>query len=97
MINKLLLVRKFNASSDFLSRNNLIPFCSQEPLKISPIAWCEEEGITHYGYILQGMKVEDFNRLLELVKTNDYLCVLPYEGNPLKSLHSVGLRINESA
>jgi hypothetical protein len=97
MINKLLLVRKANSKSNLLEEAGVSQFLKGDPLKVSPLAWHEEAGISHYGHILANLKLDDLNKLLEWALATEGTTVLDYDNDTVATLKLVGLRVNEAA
>ena len=44
----------------------LAPFITAGPLPVSPLAWREEDGVSHRGYVLEGLKLKELKVLQEL-------------------------------
>lgn len=96
MIQKLLLVRKNNSRSDLLKSAGVDAFAG-EPLNVSPKAWRDEDGLSHYGFALKDLPLKEFESLEDFCDVNDGLTLLDHEGDVNATLASVGLRINKSA
>lgn len=70
-----------------------------KPLLISPKAWREEEGLSHHGYILDGLKLKQL-AMLETDETPELTPLELKDTSPATidaALLSVGLRINSLA
>lgn len=97
---KILLVRKINANADLLDKAGMTGFLKGQPLKVSPIAWEPEHGISHYGYVLDGMKLDDLVKLSDFVGTNEGMSLIGVRKDQETiedSLRSCGLRENPIA
>lgn len=99
MIKKLVLVRIKQSRSDLMD-----PWKSQlvgQPLNISPAGWNEEAGLTHYGFVLEGLKLAMVGELEKFAGQNNLTVLsLGTEKKPVEleeALASVGLRINTLA
>ena len=62
---KLLLVRRLNVTADLIEKNGLAPFSKGKPIPVSPQAWNEEAGLSHWAYVLEGMKLKDLEMLTQ--------------------------------
>ena len=65
-IKKIVLVRKNDMRSDFLSTSPFGQFVVGQPLPLSPFdqkGWPHENGLSHYGFVLSGMKLRDLEQL----------------------------------
>lgn len=100
MIQKLLLVRVANSTSDLLDRAGVKSFAGA-PLNVSPISkaagWHDEAGLSHYAFELKDLKLKDWQALDKFVQANDGLSVHDHEGDVGKTLAGLGLRINAAA
>lgn len=98
MIRKLLLVRVADSRSDLLESAGLKPFAGS-PLNVSPAAWPDEAGLSHYGFELNGLKLGDWQALQKWANAHGTVAVLDHpEGATVDdTLNGVGLRINSSA
>jgi hypothetical protein len=72
-------------------------FAAGKPLNVSPVAWHDEHGLSHYGYVLADMTLQAFQALDKHCEGAKGLTLLEHDGDVAKTLGSVGLRINESA
>lgn len=101
MINKLLLIRTQDIDSSLTERSGAATFVKGEPIPISPKAWNEEAGLSHYGFVLEGMKLKNLKELETWIKDNGSEGVQLHEYSPDtgvdKALASIGLKINKSA
>ena len=97
MISKLLLIRKANSRSTILDEANAKPFVKGDVLNISPQAWHEEEGVSHYGFVLSGMKLDDLHSLQQWVGEQTGITILDHTDDVTNTLASVGLRVNQAA
>lgn len=67
-VTKLLIIRKKYVTPTLLEESGLKQFCKTDPLKIYPLYdWQPENGITHYGYLLEGLKLDDLEKLKKFV------------------------------
>lgn len=98
-LNRLVLVRKANSRSTLIDESGLKGNMSGDPLNISPLSWDEEDGLSHYGYILNGLKLGDIEDLLKWAVNKEGVTVHPIEEGVSvdETLGSVGLRINTLA
>lgn len=70
-----------------------------KPLLVSPCAWREEDGLSHHGYILDGLKLKQL-ALLDGDETPPLTVIEIKDASPASidaGLLSVGLRINSLA
>jgi len=100
MIRKLVIVRKKHVRPDVLGE--LATFVAGEPLKVSPVAWGDEAGLSHWGYVLDGMKLADWQALQAWDAKVGFATVLSLgdSKHPVtveEALASVGLCVNQSA
>src|SRR5687767_8583067 len=100
MIRKLVIVRVKRVHPDVLG--DLEQFVVGEPLKVSPVAWGDEAGLSHWGYVLEGMKLADLEALRAWDQAFGYSTVLSLgdkkkEVTVEEALASVGLQINPEA
>lgn len=101
VIRKLLLIRKADMKADFLDVTGLKPFLTGEPLNVSPAAWDDELGLSHYGFRLEGFKLKDLeelNKLMDRLPGGTLLSVGETDGEVDDHdtvLATCGLRINE--
>lgn len=96
MINKLLLVRVKFSRADLVDSAGVKSFAG-EPLNISPLAWNDEAGLSHYGWELKDLKLKDFQALEKWAGATEGVSVIEHTGDVTESLAAVGLRINKSA
>jgi hypothetical protein len=102
MLTKLLLVRKGSVKSTLLSRMGADKFSEGDPIPVSPRTWSDENGLSHYGYLLQKMSNQDIKGIEKWIRENDPDAMRLYDydteaDNPLETaLGNVGLRVNES-
>lgn len=97
MIQKLLLIRKNNSRSSIIEEAGLQAFVKGEVLKIAPQAWHEEAGISHYGFVLSGLKLDDLAKLQEWIGEQTGIILLDHSSDITTTLASVGLQINQAA
>ena len=99
MISKLLLVRQSEIDSTLVERAGCSAFVVGDPLKISPISWGDEDGLSHYGFVLQKMKLDDLKELEKWIAKNgsEGVSLHEFDESVDKSIANVGLRINKSA
>jgi hypothetical protein len=99
MINKLLIVRTANSRSSLIEEAGLAPFLKGQVINISPKDWEDESGLSHYGYVLNGLKLKDLDALTLWVGQADGVTLLPLnlDSDYVAALQAAGLRINESA
>ncbi len=77
-ISKIILVRKVDIQPDLFKEAPFASFINGEPLPLQPTdpAWADEAGYTHYAYSVAGMKLKDYEKLMEYYhdpKTNPML------------------------
>jgi hypothetical protein len=100
MINKLLLVRTPDVDSTLTERAGISGFIKGSPVAIRPSAksWSDEQ-ISHWGFILEGMKVSDLQKLLKWVaeEGEEGVTLHDYDGDLTKALANVGLQVNKAA
>jgi hypothetical protein len=97
MITKLLLVRKPNAKSSLLSDLGVSSFVVGNPISICPIAWGEEARVSHFGYQLDKLKIDDLDKLEQQLDLADGVTLHPFDETIENSLSQIGLRINDAA
>lgn len=111
MIRKLLLIRIAKARADLLAESGFAHFVKGEPLNVSPAAWDEQSGLSHYGYVLEGLKLKDLDNLRKWLDKNTEATLLEviqevgknrlpddFEGDTVDyALSQVGLKINSLA
>jgi hypothetical protein len=96
MIHKLLLVRVGDMRSDLVDQAGVRAFAGS-PLNVSPLAWSDEAGLSHYGFELKDLKLKDVESLRKWANGQNGVTLLDHEGDVAATLATVGLRINESA
>ena len=99
MITKLLLIRKKMMTSTLIAESGLQPLVVGEPLNVSPLAWAEESGLSHFAFkvefkfkqlaLVAGFADSVDARLLHLSEKDEI--------DEEKALAAVGLRIHPSA
>lgn len=94
---KLLIIRKAKMRSDALATAGLSQFVEGEPLAVSPLAWQPEDGLSHWGFVLGGMKLADLEAVKAFEQANAASTLLDLPEDPETSLASVGLRIHPAA
>lgn len=103
-VKRLLYAPQSMVTPDFLDRIGFKAFCKTDPVAVSPIAWREEDGVTGYGYLLEGLMLDDLETLNVLDNTTK-ISVLSFdkikdsnkklvEPSVEKVLSSIGMRIN---
>lgn len=100
MIKKLVIARKKQVTPEALG--DLASFVEGESVPISPVAWGEESGLSHWGWVLSGLKLKDLEALSKWEQTVGFATVLSLgdEKKPIttdEALASVGLRVNTLA
>ena len=103
MIKKLLLVRVPKITSTRLVEAELTRYISNydTPLNISPVAWDEEAGLSHYGWLME-LKLKELELVNARLHSNPDvtlldLVVVKKERSVDDTLKTVGLRIHPSA
>jgi len=95
---KILLVRKANTNADLLDQGGLTGFLKGQPLKVSPVAWNPEFGLSHYGYVLDGMKLDDLHKLAVFVDGCEGASIVNVTNEDIAgALESRGLHVNPLA
>lgn len=98
MIKKLLLVRKANSKSTLLEEAGVAAFAKGKPLQVSPLKWREEDGISHFGYVLNDVKLKELTSLNDYIAANEGLTAVDLiDNNVDKTLENYGLRQNKAA
>lgn len=103
-VKRLLYVPKSMVTPDFLDRFGFKSFCKTDPVAVSPLAWKEEAGVTGYGYLLEGLMLDDLETL-NVLDNSTKISVLSFdkikdsvgkltEPSLEKVLSSIGMRIN---
>jgi hypothetical protein len=69
-ISKIILVRKADIQPDLFKDAPFASFINGQPLPLQPTdpAWADEAGYTHYAYSVVGMKLKDYEKLMEYYK-----------------------------
>ncbi len=97
-INKLLLVRVKYVRSNLLSDLGFAGRIDGEPIPVSPLAWRDEAGLSHWGFLLLGLSLKEYKQLKEWEKQAGFATVLELTAGDVDSaLAGVGLRVNQSA
>lgn len=107
-LKKLLLIRKKDVRANLLDQSGFAQFSKGKPIPVTPKTWNDEQGISHYGYVLEGLMLKDLEALKKWELANNTSTVLSYdkvveedrksrEQTLEEVLDSVGLRINELA
>jgi hypothetical protein len=99
MIRKLLIVRKAKMKADLIDNSGLKPFIKGKHLPVSPRAWLEEAGLSHYGFVLE-LKLKDYQAVVKWCNSlpqSSYVTLLDMNEDPETSLKSVGLIVHPSA
>lgn len=106
MLNKLIIYRQSKVKSDTMSGSELASYVVGDVLNISPAAWADEAGLSHYGWVVEGLKLKHVKLLDDFIAVHSHATVLDlYEYRKGKkvdrsvedTLKTVGLRINELA
>lgn len=96
-IRKLLIVRVKYMRSGLLTEAGFAPRVQGQPLPVSPLAWKDEAGLSHWGFVLEGLTLKEFQALQAWDRAVGFATVLPLDEDPETALAKVGLRINEAA
>lgn len=113
MIRKLLLIRLKHVSPEFLKGEGFKPVLQfikdQAGIPVSPEAWADEQGLSHYAFKLENMKLKDYEAVKKWYKdpATPEVLLHDYEDNlkakPVKyesdddALKRIGLKINKAA
>ncbi len=106
MLTKLLIYRKNKIKSDTISGSDLASFVTGDVLNISPRTWDDAHGLSHYGFVLEGINLKKLEVLTQFEKDHPNCTILdmyvmedkkPKARSILETLATVGLRINELA
>lgn len=107
VIRRLLLVRVPKITAEYISDSPAGPFVTGDPLTVSPFAWDDELGLSHYGFLLEGMNLEQLRDIEAWVQRESHPTLLerskPVDKKNNKEipveevLNTVGLCINELA
>lgn len=92
MIRKLLIIRKAKMRSTLLEEAEIKYVGS--PINVSPSSWREEDGLSHYGYVLE-LKLKEFQRIKAWLP--EYATLLDLPEDPETALATVGLRVHPDA
>lgn len=77
MIRKLLLIRIAKSRADFLDElGDVAQYFKGDPISISPIAWAEAAGLSHYGYLFEGIKLKSLAELTNWLDHNNEATLL---------------------
>ena len=107
MLSKLIIYRQAKIKSDTMASSSLAALISGEVLEISPSAWAMEAGLSHYGFILGGLKLKQLDLLKQFEQEHPDATVLDLytygKDNKIvprsveDTLKTIGLRINTLA
>lgn len=78
-VKRLLLVLKKYVRPDLLSKAGFESFCKTDPIPVSPVAWDMEAGVSHYGYLLEGLKLKDIEVLDKWIAKHGKSSALRFE------------------
>ena len=79
-VKRLLLVRKKDTRPNIIEASGLSTFHKTQPLPLMPMySWPEEAGISHWGYILEGLMLEDLETLSKWNEMNPKYTLLPFD------------------
>lgn len=63
-VKRLLLVRMKHVRADFLEKNGIAQYVKEKPIPVFPLySWKPQHGLSHYGYILEGLLLKDIQFL----------------------------------
>lgn len=97
MISKLLLIRKKDIKSDLLDKSGFKGFLKGKPVAVQPQVWGEEDGISHYAFLLEGLKLKDWTALktwnADPKSVEALILDVPKDGDVTMALASVDLKI----
>ena len=109
-VKRLLLVIKKLVKAELIDEYGFTSFVTGKPIPITPLAWEPESGLSHYGYVLDGLKLKDLDKLEQFQKgytgvtVHEFYKTLDKLGKSTKTLETVeqtlarvGLGINELA
>lgn len=100
MINKLFLSRVKKTNVDTYKELGIDTLIVGNPISVSPIAWREEDGLSHYGVVLN-MKFKQFKQVESVIRECDTLLDLEMDKGTKTpdidaTLKKVGLRVHPS-
>jgi len=79
-VKRLLLVRKKDTRPNLIEASGLSTFHKTQPLPLMPLyGWPEEAGISHWGYILEGLMLDDLETLAKWNEMNPKYTLLPFD------------------
>lgn len=79
-VKRLLLILKKYVQPDTIAESGLAPFLKSEPLPIYPLyGWREEDGLSHYGFILEDLYLEDLELLTKFVEEYGHCSVFTFD------------------
>jgi hypothetical protein len=96
MIQKLLLVRLIDSRPDLLDQAG-VKAIAGDPIPVSPVAWNDESGLSHWGFEVIGLSLKQWQDFEKWAEVHGGVTILAHDGDVKKTLATVGLRINESA
>lgn len=105
MINKLFLVRTADIDSSLTDRAGVQAFLKGKPIPISPLTWREEDGLSHWGFILGDIRplkvLKDLEAWVQRNASNpESPGITLHDYDPEKgvedTLSGLGLRVNEA-
>lgn len=88
-IKRLLLIRKKDVRANLMEQFGFTKFIKQEPIPVMPLyTWNDTDGLSHYGYILEGLQLEDMQNLeeWEAKHTGATLIAFNMKGKPPKQV-----------
>lgn len=67
-VKRIWLVRQKYVRPTLLEEYGLTSFCKTEPIPVYPLyVWKPENGLSHYGYLLEDLYIDDLEALKEVV------------------------------
>lgn len=109
-VKRLILVRRKDVNASLLEEGGFIRFLKGKPIPITTLVWDESQGLSHYAYVLDGLKLKDLETLDKWQSKLTGVTILPYrkqsdengkstkiEETTEETLARVGLRVNKLA
>lgn len=101
-VKRLLLIRRKDVKASLINESGFGKFVIMEPIPIQPLAWSENQGLSHYAYLLEGLMLKDLEALSEWEAKHTGATLLTFAKKEDKSyqtieeaLAAVGLGIAE--
>lgn len=88
-VKRLLLIRRKDVKASLINESGFGSFVKLDPIPVAPLAWAPNQGLSHYGYVLQDLKLADLEKLDEWEAKHTGATVLSFNRKEDKSEESV--------